>query len=84
MAVPKIILIDEPSQGLAPLIVNEIFGIFSLLKASGLTIALVEQSTNMAIKVADYIYLLKSGSVALSGEAKKINMDQLHDLYFSR
>ncbi len=84
MAGPKIILIDEPSQGLAPLIVNEIFGIFSLLKGSGLTITLVEQSTNMAIKVADHIYLLKSGSVVLSEEAQKINLDQLHSVYFSR
>jgi branched-chain amino acid transport system ATP-binding protein len=84
MADPKIILIDEPSQGLAPLIVKDIFAIFSLLKGRGLTIALVEQTTHMAIKVADYIYLLKSGSVAMSEEARKINMDQLHNLYFSR
>ena len=84
MADPKIILIDEPSQGLAPLIVKDIFAIFSLLKERGLTIGLVEQTTHMAIKVADYIYLLKSGSVVMSEEARKINMDQLHNLYFSR
>ena len=84
MAEPKIILLDEPSLGLAPVIVQEIFAILAKLKEEGRTIVLVEQNTNMALGVADHVYLMQAGKILLSQEASKVNIDQLHNLYFAR
>ncbi|WP_298435053.1 ABC transporter ATP-binding protein [Geobacter sp.] len=84
MAEPKVILLDEPSLGLAPVIVQEIFTILGQLKAEGNTIVLVEQNTHMAVKVADQVHLMQTGRVILSQEADKVDLDQLHDLYFAR
>jgi branched-chain amino acid transport system ATP-binding protein len=83
MADPRVLLIDEPSLGLAPVIVNELFETLCRLKDEGRTIVLVEQSTHRAVSVADHVYLLQSGKVALSERAEKINMEHLHELYFA-
>ena len=77
-------LIDEPSLGLAPVIVQEIFAIIDALKAEGKTIVLVEQNTRLAVKAADHVYLMQSGKVVLSQPACEVELDKLHDLYFAR
>lgn len=84
MAEPKLILLDEPSLGLAPVIVQEIFAILRKLKEEGSTIVLVEQNTHMAVGVADHVYLMQAGKILLSQDAKTVDLDQLHNLYFAR
>ncbi len=75
MARPKLLLLDEPSLGLAPLIVKEIFGVIRALKARGVTILLVEQMANQALKVADRAYVLKTGEITSSGSARELLND---------
>jgi len=84
MAEPDIIIMDEPSLGLAPVIVQEIAAILLRLKEEGRTIVLVEQNTHMAVRLADWVYLLQTGKVLLSENAADIDLDRLHDLYFAR
>jgi branched-chain amino acid transport system ATP-binding protein len=84
MSEPRVMLIDEPSLGLAPVLVQEIFGILRRLKEQGVTIVLVEQNTHMALGVADGVYLMRAGRVILAERAAAIDMDRLHDLYFAR
>ena len=69
MSRPKLLMLDEPSLGLAPLIVREIFSIIAGLKAAGVAILLVEQNARAALQVADYGYVLETGDVALEGPA---------------
>jgi branched-chain amino acid transport system ATP-binding protein len=84
MAEPRLILLDEPSLGLAPVIVREIFAILERLKEEGSTIVLVEQNTHMAVGVADQVHLMQTGKVIFSQRAKDVDLDQLHNLYFAR
>ncbi|APT55789.1 ABC transporter ATP-binding protein [Roseomonas gilardii] len=84
MAKPRILLIDEPSLGLAPVIVNEVFDIIRRLKSDGITIVLIEQNTRMALAVADDVHLMRSGKVVLSEPAAGMDLDRLHDFYFAR
>ena len=69
MARPRLLLLDEPSLGLAPLLVKEIFRVIAEIRADGTTVLLVEQNVHMALTVADYGYVLESGRVALSGSS---------------
>jgi branched-chain amino acid transport system ATP-binding protein len=69
MAKPRLLMLDEPSLGLAPLIVLEIFRIIESLRESGVSILLVEQNARAALAVADYGYVLETGSIALEGQA---------------
>ena len=66
MSRPRLLLLDEPSLGLAPLLVKEIFQIIGEIRAKGTTVVLVEQNAHMALQVADYAYLLETGRVVLS------------------
>lgn len=75
MAQPKLLLLDEPSLGLAPLIVKEIFAVIRALKAQGVTIVLVEQMANQALKIADRAYVLKNGDITTSGLARELLAD---------
>ena len=75
MARPRLLLLDEPSLGLAPLIVKEIFAVIRALKQRGMTIVLVEQMANQALKVADRAYVLKTGEIASSGPARALLED---------
>ena len=84
MSDPKLLIIDEPSLGLAPVVVNELFEILTRLKEEGRTIILVEQNTHRAVGVADHVYLMQSGKVVLSQAAAEVSLDHLHDLYFAR
>ena len=72
MSKPKVLMLDEPSLGLAPLIVREIFHIISDLKKSGVSILLVEQNARAALQVADYGYVLETGEITLEGPAKDL------------
>jgi len=72
MARPKAILMDEPSTGLAPLIVREIFGIIRRLREDGNTILLIEQNARMALKISDRAYVLESGRIAIEGNAREL------------
>ena len=72
MAEPVLLLLDEPSMGLAPLIVDEIFSIIAGLRAEGRTILLVEQNASAALAIADYAYVLETGRIRLQGQAAEI------------
>ncbi|EKQ67970.1 amino acid/amide ABC transporter ATP-binding protein 2, HAAT family [Leptolyngbyaceae cyanobacterium JSC-12] len=75
MSRPKLLLLDEPSLGLAPAIVREIFGIIQNLRTTGVTILLVEQNATLALQTADRGYVLEAGRIILSGEASKLIED---------
>ena len=75
MAKPRLLMLDEPSLGLAPLIVKEIFHIIVSLKQTGVAILLVEQNARAALQVADYAYVLETGDIALEGPAEKLAND---------
>ena len=72
MAKPKLLMLDEPSLGLAPLIVREIFRVIADLKSTGVSILLVEQNARAALQVADYAYVLETGEIALEGPSEKL------------
>lgn len=75
MARPKLLLLDEPSLGLAPLVVEQVFQVLADLKQQGLPMLLVEQNTQKALAVADYAYVLKNGAVVHEGPAPKLRQD---------
>jgi len=72
MGAPRLLLLDEPSMGLAPLFVEEIFAIIAALKADGTTILLVEQNASAALDIADHAYVLENGRIVLSGPAAEV------------
>lgn len=76
MSKPKIILMDEPSMGLSPLYVNEIFDIIQKIKSEGTTVLLVEQNAKKALSIADRAYVLETGNIVLEGEASKLMNDE--------
>jgi branched-chain amino acid transport system ATP-binding protein len=75
MSQPKVLMLDEPSLGLAPLIVREIFRIIDRLRETGVSILLIEQNARAALEVADYGYVLETGSIALEGPAAELARD---------
>ena len=82
MADPKIILMDEPSMGLSPLLVQEIFSIIKEVNAQGITVLLVEQNAKMALKVANRAYVLETGKIKLSGDAQELlHNDEVRKAY---
>jgi len=76
MSRPQLLLLDEPSLGLAPAIVQEIFVIIKNLRATGMTILLVEQNANLALQVADRGYVLEAGNITMSGQASDLLKDE--------
>ena len=76
MSKPKIILMDEPSMGLSPLFVNEIFDIIREVSEAGTTVLLVEQNAKKALSIADRAYVLETGKIVLSGDAKELMNDE--------
>jgi branched-chain amino acid transport system ATP-binding protein len=76
MARPRLLMLDEPSLGLAPLIVREIFHVIERLRASGVSILLVEQNARAALQVADYGYVLETGLVVLEGPSAELQRDE--------
>ena len=76
MSKPRIILMDEPSMGLSPLLVSEIFDIIEVINESGTTVLLVEQNAKKALSIADRAYVLETGKITLSGDAKDLINDE--------
>ncbi len=72
MSKPRLLLMDEPSMGLAPLLVKEIFSILKDINSAGTTILLVEQNAHMALSIANRAYVVETGRIAISGDAKKL------------
>ena len=72
MSKPKLLMLDEPSMGLAPILVEQIFDIIKELHKAGTTILLVEQNAEMALKVADRAYVMESGKIVLSGTGAEL------------
>ncbi|MCD8222413.1 MAG: ABC transporter ATP-binding protein [Clostridiales bacterium] len=84
MSHPKLIVMDEPSMGLSPIYVNEIFDIIQKINADGTTVLLVEQNAKKALSIADRAYVLETGKIVLSGDAKELmNNDQVKKAYLS-
>lgn len=75
MSRPKVIMMDEPSLGLAPIVVKGIFDIIREINKRGVTVLLIEQNANMALKIADYAYVLETGAITLSGTGKELLAD---------
>jgi branched-chain amino acid transport system ATP-binding protein len=82
MARPRLLLLDEPSMGLAPLLVKTIFRIIEEINKSGTTILLVEQNANMALSIADRAYVIETGKIVISGTSEELNeSDQIRMAY---
>jgi branched-chain amino acid transport system ATP-binding protein len=73
---PKLLILDEPSQGLAPLIVREVFRIVSRMREEGISVLLVEQNARMSLEIADHAYVLDDGSIVYSGPASELAADE--------
>lgn len=76
MSRPQLLLLDEPSMGLAPIIVKEIFSIIENINKEGISILLVEQNANMALKVSDRAYIIRNGEIELEGKSKEMLEDE--------
>ncbi|QTQ12948.1 ABC transporter ATP-binding protein [Treponema parvum] len=82
MSHPKILLLDEPSMGLAPIIVNQIYDLIVKIRESGITVLLVEQNAKKALSICDYAYVLENGKIKLSGTGKELlNSDEVRKAY---
>ena len=75
MSKPKLLMLDEPSMGRAPLLVEQIFKIIEELHDAGTTILLVEQNAQVALSIADRAYVLETGNISMSGDAKELLAD---------
>ena len=83
MGKPRMLLLDEPSLGLAPLIINEIFAMVDRIREMGTTILLVEQNARIALKHSDRAYVLETGSIVLSDRADQLlESDEVRKAYF--
>ncbi|MCI8400011.1 MAG: ABC transporter ATP-binding protein [Oscillibacter sp.] len=76
MSRPKLLLLDEPSLGLAPLVVQDIFSIITEINRQGVTVLLIEQNANMALKIADLAYVLETGNITMSGTGAELLADE--------
>lgn len=82
MSRPRVLMMDEPSLGLAPLVVRDIFGIIQEINKQGVTILLIEQNANMALRIADVAYVLETGKITLSGSGRELlNNEQVKKAY---
>ena len=75
MSNPKMIVMDEPSMGLSPMLVREVFHIIEKMHESGITVLLVEQNAKMALSIADRAYVLETGRIAMEGDAEELLND---------
>lgn len=82
MCRPKLIMMDEPSLGLAPIIVKELFGIIKKINEEGMTVLLIEQNANAALKIADIGYIMETGRITLTGSGKELlNNEEIKKAY---
>ncbi len=85
MSRPEVMMMDEPSLGLAPIIVRQIFDIIREINKAGVTILLIEQNANMALNVADDAYVLETGEIVLHGPGKKLlENEQVREAYLGK
>lgn len=77
MSRPKLLMLDEPSLGLAPMLVRDIFDIISEINREGMTILIIEQNANMALKIADFGYVMETGVVVLKGSAEQLRKNEM-------
>ena len=85
MSRPKLLLLDEPSLGLAPLVVQDIFSIIREINNQGVTVLLIEQNANMALKIADLAYVLETGNITMSGTgAELLANDKVKEAYLGK
>lgn len=85
MGRPKLIMMDEPSLGLAPIIVKEVFEIIKKINKEGVTVLLIEQNANAALKIADIGYIMETGRITLKGEGKDlVNNDEIKKAYLGK
>jgi branched-chain amino acid transport system ATP-binding protein len=73
---PKLLILDEPSQGLAPLIVREVFRVIARMRDEGISVLLVEQNVRMSLEISDHVYVLDDGKVIHSGTAAELAQDE--------
>jgi branched-chain amino acid transport system ATP-binding protein len=73
---PRLLILDEPSQGLAPLVVREVFRVVSQMRDEGISVLLVEQNARMTLEIADHAYVLDDGSIVYSGNARELAADE--------
>ena len=80
---PKLVILDEPSAGLSPKLVKDLFNIISFMKKNRITVLMVEQNVNKTIKIADRVYFLKNGKVVAEGNARDFQDDRvIKQVYF--
>ena len=85
MCRPKLIMMDEPSLGLAPVVIKDIFRIIQEINAKGMTILLIEQNANMALKIADWAYVLETGRITMEGTGKELlENPQIREAYLGK
>ena len=85
MSRPKMMMLDEPSLGLAPMVVQDIFKIIGEINKQGVTILLVEQNANMALKIADYAYVLETGTITREGTGLELlNDESIKEAYLGK
>ncbi len=85
MSKPKLIMMDEPSLGLAPLVVKDIFDIIRTINEAGITVLLIEQNANMALKTADWAYVLETGNIAKEGSGLELlNDESIKEAYLGK
>ena len=82
MTQPKILLLDEVSLGLAPVVINDIYDKLKEIAATGLTMLIVEQNVNRSLEASDYAYVILEGKVVMAGKSKDLNVDEVNDAYF--
>ncbi len=85
MSSPKLIMMDEPSLGLAPLVVRDIFSIIRTINENGITVLLIEQNANMALKTCDYGYVIETGNITMEGDGKQLlNDERVKEAYLGK
>ena len=82
MSNPRVLLCDELSLGLAPVVIKEIYAAFPLIKQSGTSIIIVEQDIGQALRVADHVHCMMEGRITLSGKPSELSREAIHDAYF--
>lgn len=85
MSKPKLVMMDEPSLGLAPLVVKSIFEIIETINGEGITVLLIEQNANMALRIADTAYVLETGAITMAGTgAELLANDTIKEAYLGK
>lgn len=76
MSKPKLLMLDEPSLGLAPLVIKDIFAIIKQIKEAGVNVLLIEQNAKAALEISDYAYVMETGIITMSGKGKDLMNDE--------